>query len=192
MKPNTATKKLLIVVDMIKGFVVSGNMADKKIAHIVPSIEEIIKEYIAKGHQVIYVTDCHKEGCEEFLKFPVHCLEGTDESQMIDEFQKYQEHVIVVKKNSTSAMFAPGFIEMILKMTELEEVVITGCCTDICVMNLAIPLINFFDEHDRHVTVTVPMNAVETYDASYHPAAEYNEMAFKFMKQSGINLVEKY
>ena len=189
---NVKARKLLIVVDMVNGFAKKGNMADPNIQHITPECERLVKEFLEKGYQVIYITDCHKENCNEFLKFPVHCVEGTDEAEMVDALKKYQDRVIVIKKNSTSAMFAPGFMDIINQMTDLEEVVIIGCCTDICVQNLAIPLANYFDEMDRPVRITVPMNAVETYNASYHPRDEYNEMAFKFMKQTGINIVERY
>ena len=179
---NVKARKLLIVVDMVNGFAKKGNMADPNIQHITPECERLVKEFLEKGYQVIYITDCHKENCNEFLKFPVHCVEGTDEAEMVD----------ALKKNSTSAMFAPGFMDIINQMTDLEEVVIIGCCTDICVQNLAIPLANYFDEVDRPVRISVPMNAVETYNAPYHPKDEYNEMAFKFMKQTGINIVERY
>ncbi len=189
---NLKAKKLLIVVDMVNGFVKKGNMADPNIQHITPECERLVKEFLEKGYQVVYITDCHKENCNEFFKFPVHCVESTDESEMVDALKKYQDKVIVIKKNSTSAMFAPGFMDIINQMTDLEEVVIIGCCTDICVQNLAIPLANYFDEGDRPVRITVPVNAVETYDAPYHPKDEYNEMAFKFMKQTGINIVERY
>ena len=189
---NVKARKLLIVVDMVNGFAKKGNMADPNIQHITPECERLVKEFLEKGYQVIYITDCHKENCNEFLKFPVHCVEGTDEAEMVDALKKYQDRVIVIKKNSTSAMFAPGFMDIINQMTALEEVVIIGCCTDICVQNLAIPLANYFDEMDRPVRITVPMNAVETYNAPYHPRDEYNEMAFKFMKQTGINIVERY
>ena len=189
---NLKAKKLLIVVDMVNGFVKKGNMADPNIQHITPECERLVKEFLEKGYQVVYITDCHKENCNEFFKFPVHCVEGTDEAEMVDALKKYEDKVIVTKKNSTSAMFAPGFMEIINQMTDLEEVVIIGCCTDICVQNLAIPLANYFDEGDRPVKITVPVNAVETYDAPYHPKDEYNEMAFKFMKQTGINIVERY
>ena len=189
---NVKARKLLIVVDMVNGFAKEGNMADPNIQHITPECERLVKEFLEKGYQVIYITDCHKENCNEFLKFPVHCVEGTDEAEMVDALKKYQDRVIVIKKNSTSAMFAPGFMDIINQMTDLEEVVIIGCCTDICEQNLAIPLANYFDEMDRPVRITVPMNAVETYNASYHPRDEYNEMAFKFMKQTGINIVERY
>ena len=189
---NVKARKLLIVVDMVNGFAKKGNMADPNIQHITPECETLVKEFLEKGYQVIYITDCHNENCNEFLKIPVHCVEGTDEAEMVDALKKYQDRVIVIKKNSTSAMFAPGFMDIINQMTDLEEVVIIGCCTDICVQNLAIPLANYFDEMDRPVRITVPVNAVETYNAPYHPKDEYNEMAFKFMKQTGINIVERY
>ena len=189
---NVKARKLLIVVDMVNGFAKKGNMAEPNIQHITPECERLVKEFLEKGYQVIYITDCHKENCNEFLKFPVHCVEGTDEAEMVDALKKYQDRVIVIKKNSTSAMFAPGFMDIINQMTDLEEVVIIGCCTDICVQNLAIPLANYFDEMDRPVRITIPMNAVETYNAPYHQKDEYNEMAFKFMKQTGINIVERY
>ena len=75
-------------------------------------------------------------------------------------------------------------------MTNLEEVMITGCCTDICVLNLAIPLQNYFDEIDRLVKVTVIKDAVETYHSNQHRRNEYNRIAFMLMKQAGVNLFE--
>ena len=74
------------------------------------------------------------------------------------------------------------------RMKSLEEVVITGCCTDICVMNLAIPLINYFDENDREVKVRVPQNAVETFNSETHDREEYNKMALRLMKNQGIGV----
>ena len=72
----------------------------------------------------------------------------------------------------------------------VKRVVITGCCTDICVMNLAIPLQNYFDQENREIEIVVPQDAVETYDAPWHNAKEWNEMAYKFMNQAGIKLVK--
>lgn len=111
---------------------------------------------------------------------------------MVDELREFENQVIVFEKNSTSAMFAQGFMKMLNEMEDLQEVVIIGCCTDICVINLAIPLQNFFDEHNRIVKIIIPKNAVETYDSPTHPREEYNEIAFKLMSQTGIKLVETY
>ena len=77
------------------------------------------------------------------------------------------------------------------QMKKLREVIITGCCTDICVMNLAIPLQNYFDQHDLDTTIYVPKDLVETYDSPTHNRDEYNEMAFRLMENTGIKLVKK-
>ena len=121
-------------------------------------------------------------------KFPIHCLQGTSEAELIDELKSYEKDALVYEKNSTSTMFAKGFINDIDKMKALRKVIITGCCTDICVLNLAIPLVNYFDETDRQIEVEVVEDAVETYDAPYHNRNEYNEIALKLMRQAGVRI----
>lgn len=186
-------KKLLIVVDMVNGFVREGAMASQNIEHIIPEIERIVKEFTEEDDkQVVFVRDTHEEDAREFKRYPVHCLKGTSESENIDELKKYENLALIHEKNSTSAIFPNGLLENIDNMKKLEEVVIVGCCTDICVINLAIPLQNYFDQVNRDIQITVPKNAVETYDAPNHNAEEWNNMAFKFMDQAGIKLVKKY
>ena len=99
---------------------------------------------------------------------------------------------LIHEKNSTSAIFSKDFLKNIDEMKKLEEVVVVGCCTDICVINLAIPLQNYFNEKDRDVSIIVPTNAVETFDLPGHKAEEWNIKAFEFMNQAGIKLVKKY
>lgn len=186
-------KKLLVVVDMVNGFVREGAMASQNIEHIVPEIEELVKEFTEESDkQVVFVKDTHEENAREFKRYPVHCLKGTSESENIDELKKYENMALVHEKNSTSAIFPNGLLENIDKMKKLEEVVIVGCCTDICVINLAIPLQNYFDQVNRDIPIVVPKNAVETYDGPNHKADEWNDMAYKFMNQAGIKLVKKY
>lgn len=185
-------RRILIVVDMINGFIREGNMKDEYINHIVPETVRLVELFLRNKDAVAFARDSHKKGCAEFLKFPEHCLEGTSESELIDELKKYEKQALVYLKNSTSIMFAPNFMDDINAMKNLKEVVVTGCCTDICDMNLAIPLQNYFDQHDRDVKIIVPENAVETYDAPWHNREEYRDSAFKFMSQAGIQLVKKY
>ena len=142
-------KRLLIIVDMVNGFVKEGAMADPYITHIIDEQLRLINIFKEKDDKLAFIRDCHKEGCTEFKKFPMHCLEGTSESELVDELKPYENNALVYKKNSTSTMFAPNFVNDIESLKNLKEVVITGCCTDICVMNLAIPLVNYFDELKR-------------------------------------------
>lgn len=186
-------KKLLIVVDMINGFVREGAMASQNVEHIVGEVERLVKEFTEDDDkQVAFVKDTHDEDAREFKRYPKHCVRGTSEAENIDELKKYEHMALVHEKNSTSAIFPQELLDSIEKMKNLEEVVIVGCCTDICVINLAIPLQNYFDQVNRDIQITVPKNAVETYDAPGHDAKEWNDMAFRFMDQAGIKLVKKY
>lgn len=183
-------KDLLIVVDMVNGFVREGAMASPNIEGIIPRIEKLVQKYVDDKEGIIYVKDTHEEGAREFNRYPAHCVKGTTEADMVDELKKYEHMALVYEKNSTCAIFADGFLENLNEMKNLNRIVVTGCCTDICVMNLVIPLQNYLDQVNRDVEIVVPKDAVETYDAPTHKADEWNEMAFKFMEQSGIKLVK--
>lgn len=186
-------KDLLIVVDMVNGFVREGAMSSQNIEHIVPEVEKLVKEFTENDDkQVVFVKDTHENNAREFKRYPIHCLKGTSESDNVDELKKYEEDAIIHEKNSTSAIFPNNLLVNIDKMKKLEKVVIVGCCTDICVINLAIPLQNYFDQENRDVEIIVPENAVETYDAPNHKAEEWNEMSYRFMQQAGIKLVKRY
>ncbi len=188
MKRKEELEKLLVVVDMVNGFIKEGNMADPYINHITPRIVELVERTIEEQEGLAFIKDTHGEDSTEFKKFPVHCLKGTSESELIDELKEYEKYGISYEKNSTSTMYAPGFINDIEQMKNLKEVLITGCCSDICVLNLAIPLTNYFDQNDRNVDVIVDKNAIETYDSPLHNREEYNEMSLKLMKQAGVGV----
>lgn len=189
MKNNKA-KKLLLIVDMVKGFVDFGPMSSPAIKRIVPNCIREINAYRDKGYAIGFICDSHPENAIEFNRFPVHCVENTAEAEITDDL-KYAEAFadIVFRKNATSAMFAKGFIKALEEMTDLEEVEIIGCCTDICVMNLAIILKCYFDEMNRNIRVIIPKDAVDTYDSPTHNREEWNEMAFRFLVQAGIEII---
>lgn len=193
MKKIEELKKLLIVVDMVNGFVKEGTMADPTINNITPEIVKIVEKFlVSEDTQVAFIKDAHELGCQEFKRYPVHCVKGTSESELIEELAKFESQALVYEKNSTSTMFAPNFVNDISTMKKLREIIVTGCCTDICVMNLVIPLINYFDQMDRDVKIIVPKEMVETYDAPYHKRDEWNELAFNAMKQAGAEIAPQY
>ena len=185
-------RRLYIFVDTTNAFSREGLLADPYVLHTVPELVSIAKIAITdeKG-KLMFIIDFHTKDSVEFDRYPEHGVEGTKEVKVISELETYAKDALIFRKNSTSAIFSKGFIETILKMVSLEEVVIVGWDTDICVMNLAIPLQNLFDELNRRVKIIIPKNAVETYDAPNHNRDEYNEMAFKFMNQAGIKVVKK-
>jgi nicotinamidase-related amidase len=189
MKEIEKIEKLLINVDMVNGFVKKGPMSDNYIEHIIPKIKELMNKMKKENQGIAIIKDNHKKNCREFSRYPEHCIEQTDEAELIDEFKEFEKDSLVYTKNSTSAIYAQNFIDDINKMEKLEEVIIVGCCTDICVLNLAIPLQNYFDQIDKDVNIKIYRDAVETYDSNTHSRNEYNEIAFKLMKQSGIQII---
>ena len=177
MKEWKEIEKLLINVDMVNGFVKEGNMADSYIQHIVPEHIKLMEDMQKEAEAIAIIKDTHKNNCRE-------------EAELIEELRPFEKEAFVYEKNSTSTLYAPNFLGDIDKMINLKEIIIIGCCTDICILNLAIPLQNYFDQKDREIKITIPKNAVETYEGPNHKRKEYNEMAFKLMEQAGIHLVE--
>lgn len=186
-----AVKTLLINVDMVNGFIKSGAMHDRGIGEIVDAQIDLIESRQSENDCLAFVVESHASDSAEFAKFPKHCIAGTEEAEIVDELKPYAKQAQIYKKNCTSAIFAPNFIEDVAKMVNLQEVIIMGCCTDICVLNLAIPLTNYFDQLNKAVKVIVPKNVVQTFNSNTHNRQEYNEIAFKLMSQAGISVVEQ-
>ena len=183
-------KKLLLVIDMINGFVKEGALADNNINNITPNIIKLIEEYIKNNDNIISIQEGHSKDSKEFESFPEHCILGTNEVELIDELMPYKENMKVIRKNSTCGFITTEFLKyMEENKEELGEIVLTGCCTDICVLNFALPLKNYINEYNLNIKVTIFKNAVDTYDAPLHNRDEYNEMAFKIMKQNGIEII---
>ena len=183
-------KKVLYVLDMVKGFVTEGVMHDEYIGHTVEEQIKLIKKFKKENQGIALVGEGHTKDCVEFETFPEHCVLGTSEADFVEGISEFEEDAKVYRKNSTSALFAPGLMDDINNMKDLEEIVVCGCCTDICVLNFVIPLKNYFNQINKNVKIFVVESATETYGAPSHNREEYNEMAYKLMKQSGIEVVK--
>ena len=171
MKELQKIKELLIVVDMVNGFVKKGALADTYIQHIIEPIKKTIEEFQASPEKdVFFIRDAHQLGCAEFKKFPEHCIDGTWESEIIDELAPYSKDSRTYKKNSRSALFAPGFMRDIdiMRNNLLTRIVTTGCCSDLCDLDLSVPLMNYFDQMNDNIEIIVPQDSIETYDAPWH------------------------
>ena len=185
-------KKCLIVVDMVNGFVKEGVLHDKMIAKTIPNQIKLIKETLADDGLVIFIKDTHTNDSKEFKRFgnTTHCLEGTKESELVDELKVYEglENTISVKKNSTSFMEAPEFRKIIKELVNVEEFNVVGCCTDICVANGTIGLANYCDEWNKEVVIKAYQDAIATYAENVRQ--NYIDAAYLLMEQQGIKLVK--
>ena len=186
-------KKGLIVVDMVNGFVREGMLADQKIADIIPRQIELIKKADKDDNLIVFIKDTHYPNSVEFERFgnQQHCLEGTYENELVDELKEYEnlENAVSIIKNSTCFMEAPDFRRLIQYYKQLNNFDIVGCCTDICVVNGAIALANYLDQHNRKHIINVYEDAIATY--AEEQRQNYVDAAKLLMQQQGINLVRK-
>ena len=186
-------ERMLIIVDMVNGFVEEGSLHDKKIGRIIPRQIELIKEAHAKGSLVIFVKDAHNEDAVEFRRFGnmKHCVKGTKEAELVDQLKPFEEmdDTISVEKNSTSFMESPDFRTVAASANNIKKVELAGCCTDICDFNGAMGLANYYDQWNRAVDITVHEDAIATY--SEEERKGYVDAAKLLMKQQGINIVSK-
>jgi nicotinamidase-related amidase len=186
-------KTALFVVDMVVGFVYSGALSSPRVAAIVNNIDELNKK--TKGYKKLFFLDNHEKDSQEFRYFPSHCIKGTNEAELISELKtEYSEGPVTfyVEKNSTNGFYSKGFQGWLKKYEdEVDNFIITGCVTDICVLQFALSIKAYFNENNKNKRVIVPMNTVETYDGGSHDAYLMNLFALYNMHISGIEIVEK-
>lgn len=178
----------IVVVDMINGFVKEGALASKEVEKINDDIADFVTVSRAKKIDVYAFADCHNENSPEFATYPVHCLENSDESKITDEIASAGK-ITVINKNSTNGFLEDEFKEKIIN--KYQNYIIVGCCTDICVQQLALTLKAEFNRKNQIKRVIVPQNLVATYDSPTHNAELTNIMALYNMSINGIEIVKK-
>lgn len=132
-------KKALIIVDMSNDFVAdNGSLtAGKPAQDIVPYIIEKANEFLANGDTVVIAMDTHKENDDHFKLWPVHNVISTWGHELYGDlmtwFKQNQFHpnLSVCPKENYNAFFGTNLAEK-LKGRMIDEVHVTGVCTDIC------------------------------------------------------------
>ena len=189
MKIQAADLKqpVLFVVDMINGFAKQGALADPAIIDTAPDIRKLIQSLNAPTW---FVADEHDWNAREFDAFPPHCLKNTEESDIIDELADCVEHRI--PKNSTNTFFAPDFQVFLQEQgSQYHDWVITGCCTDICVLQFALALKAFFNQTEQDRRVIVPADCTATYHMDeIHDGPFWQKTALDLMKAAGVLVVD--
>ena len=152
---------VVLVVDMLRGFLEEGNnlYCGDDARGIIPSVQTLLEKETARGSRVFYICDTHAPDDLEFQMFPVHCVIGTAESEVIPELAPYPGERI--EKQRYSAFFNTG-LEQRLKELDTDRIVVCGVCTDICVMHTTA------DARNRDYAVEVASDAVASFDEEAH------------------------
>lgn len=181
-------KDLLVIIDMVNGFVNFGALADKEINRATPAIEKLILQAKQKSVKIVAFKDTHTENDPEFKTYPPHCIEGTAECDLIPELKKYEHDMFLINKNTTDGFVTPEFLK-IAKNIEYDKVVVVGCCTDICVLDFVKSYTKFNKANNRKTQMVVVQDACYTFNTPAHNAEEWHQKALTELEQLGAKIV---
>ena len=153
---------VVLVIDMVRGFVEPGhNLYCEGYRPLIPRIQGLLERETAAGSQVLFISDHHLPDDLEFQIFPVHCVIGTEEPEVIPELAGYLTGNNLVPKNRYSGFFNTD-LEQRLADLQPDKVIVCGVCTDICVLHTT------SDARNRDYAVEVPADCVATFDQDAH------------------------
>lgn len=184
------SKTALIVIDMINGFVKKGALSSERILKINDKIALLCKACDFLDIKTIAFADCHNDNSVEFDSYPPHCINGSDECKITDEIMCAGK-IDVINKNSTNAFIEHDFANWLTNNQEIDTFIVTGCCTDICVLQFVLTLKTYFTKENKRCRIIVPKSMVETYDSPTHDGDLCNIFSLYNMKLNGIEVVKE-
>ena len=155
--------RAVIVVDMQRGFMAPDGAlyCGEGARSIIQPIRQRVERELEAGATVFFTQDTHVPDDKEFEMFPPHCVEGSGEEEIIDELSDLARDARRIVKRRYSAFFETDLAEQLSDL-QVDDVVVMGDCTDICVMHTVSGLRN------RDYRVEVPADCVASFDPHQH------------------------
>ncbi|UUM11777.1 cysteine hydrolase family protein [Proteiniclasticum sp. QWL-01] len=168
-------KKALIVVDYSYDFIATdGKLTCGEPGQAIESaLVERIRQFVEQGDLVIFTMDVHEadDPCHpESRLFPPHNIRGTKGRELYgrvkDVYEQYQGKPSVhwFDKVRYSSFYGTP-LDALLRSHGVDTVVITGVCTDICVLHTA------FDAYNLSYRIEIPLSCVASFNPAGHQAA---------------------
>jgi nicotinamidase-related amidase len=194
-KPSVSLEDLpsdntvLVIVDMVNGFAKEGALKSPRVKDIIPNIVSISKKCDFLNMQKLTFADSHTNDSPEFDSYPPHCIDGTSESEIVDEIKEVGGYQLILK-NSTNGFIEEGFQNWLKDNRHIDHFIVVGDCTDICIQQFAVTLKTWFNKANKKSRIIVPINAVETYDFELHNGNLMQVMSLYTMLLNGIEIVK--
>ena len=153
---------VVLVVDMLKGFLEPGhNLYHEDSRRIIPNAYRLVSQQQSAGAQVLFVSDHHDPDDLEFNVFPVHCVIGTEETEVIPELAEFVTAGNVISKKRYSGFFNTDLAER-LTVIQPEKLLVCGVATNVCVLHTT------SDARNRDYEVEVYADCVSGPDPEAH------------------------
>lgn len=131
------TRTAVLVIDMQRDFLDPGApIATPGGLGLVPRINRLIARARALGMPLIFTQEMHRADRSDFgieLEFePPHCLEGTPGMDLTAQLDVRSSDYRILNKRRYDAFLGTD-LETLLRSRRVENLIVTGVCTDICV-----------------------------------------------------------
>lgn len=155
----------LLVIDMLNDFVKEDGALyiGENAAATIEATAKALEKVRQRGWPVIYICDQHLKDDAEFRLFQPHCVKGTKGAAIIDELQPQKEELIIPKRRYSA--FYGTELDLFLRERKIEELLVCGVCTNICV------LYTTADARMRNYEVKIVKEAVASFDSQAHQFA---------------------
>lgn len=214
-KPRTG----LVIVDEVNGFATVGAgylappVENPQVTQMVAETDRLARAFSAGGRPILAFLDTHVPGKAE-PPYPPHCEAGTGQENLVPQLAwlENDKHATLVRKdciNGFVGSITPDGRNRVVDWTNanrLEEILVVGICTDICVMDFVLTLLSARN-HDMMPSlkeIRVYEAGCSTYDlpravaeklglpaTAGHPQDVAHYMGLYFMASRGAKLVDR-
>ena len=173
--------RILIVVDMQKDFI-DGSLGTPEAVRIVEPVRRLAEGWDGR---VLFTRDTHTEeylDTHEGRSLPVpHCIRGSEGWELEPGLSALQEKggCPVFDKNTFGSRELARYLAISDLSEPIEEIVLAGLCTDICVISNALLIKAFLPE--------TPLKVVESCCAGVSP--ESHARALEAMRMCQIEVI---
>jgi nicotinamidase-related amidase len=165
--------KALVIVDMLDDFV-TGALANPHAERILDPLARLLAHARAsEDWVVVYSNDAHDPSDPELRVWGEHALAGTPGAQVVAELEPRPGPAEIISPKRAYGAFDGTGLDEQLKALGVDEVVVTGQHTHICVRHSS------YGALIRGYRVTVPRDAVCTFEGvNEEEALDYLVMAY--------------
>ena len=161
-------KPALLIIDMQNdGIKPESRLYTPGALNIIPAINRLSTTARSHSVPVVWICQEHRHQLTDFGReadiSPIHCVEDTRGSALIDGLVQLPEDYTVIKRRYSG--FYTTDLETLLRCLQVDTVVVTGIITDGCVLMTAM------DAHARDFYLRVVTDATATTDDEAHQAA---------------------
>ncbi|CAA6604774.1 Amidase [Rhodospirillaceae bacterium LM-1] len=209
----------LVIVDAVNGFatVGAGYLAppepNDQVIRMVGESERLARLFLKRGQPVAAFLDTHEPGKAE-PPYPPHCEKGTGEENLVPALSwlESEKGVALIRKDCINGFIGSFDLETgrnrivdWVNAHRLEAIVVTGICTDICVMDFVLTALSARNHGmmpclkdivvytDGCATYDLPMAATRILGlppTACHPQSETHHVGLYLMASRGAWLAD--